>query len=39
MAHKMRSTFVVPASTRAGVAIAGAKLSAAIISGKSSSRG
>jgi hypothetical protein len=33
MTHKMRSTFVMSASTRAGVAIAGAILSAAIISG------
>jgi hypothetical protein len=33
MTHKMRSTLVVPAPTRAGVAIAGAILSAAIICG------
>jgi hypothetical protein len=33
MTHKMRSTLVVPAPTRAGVATAGAILSAAIISG------
>jgi hypothetical protein len=33
MTHKMRSTFVVSASTRAGAAIAGALLSAAIICG------
>jgi hypothetical protein len=33
MTHKMRSTFVMSASTRAGVAIGGAILSAAIICG------
>jgi hypothetical protein len=33
MTHKMRSTFVMSASTRAGVAIAGAVLSAVMICG------